>query len=119
MDAIWSSKEAWLVEGPPDQLVLERLVAPNVIALTTSAIGKLQVLFLRRFVRTVNLCLDMDAGGRKGVRSFFKFNAKDFDIRDVKYPRIKPKDTDLGDFWKRVGDEAFKSYFRERVLTTF
>jgi DNA primase len=116
MDAIWSSGEVWLVEGPADQLILERLVAPNVLALTTSALGKLQVLFLRRFVETVNLCLDMDAAGRKGVRQFFKFNAGDFDLRDVKYPRVKPKDKDLGDFWKRVGDEAFKKYFREKVL---
>ncbi len=119
MDAIWSSREVWLVEGGPDQLILERLVAPNVIALTTSAIGKLQLLFLRRFVRIVNLCLDIDAGGRKGVRSFFRFNAADFDTRDVRYPRVKPEDTDLSDFWKRVGDERFRDYFREKVLATF
>lgn len=119
MDAIWSSREVWLVEGPTDQLILERLVVPNVVAITTSAISKLQALFLQRFVRTVNLCLDMDAAGRKGVRSFFKYNVGDFDIRDVKYPRIAPKDTDLGDFWKRVGDDRFTEYFQDKVLATF
>jgi len=118
MDAIWASKEVWLVEGSADQLIFERLVAPNVLALTTSTIGKFQVLFLHRFVRTVNLCLDLDAAGRQGVVKFFRFNAGNFDIRDVRYPRVGPKDKDLGDFWKRVGDEVFRSYFREKVLTT-
>lgn len=119
MDLIWSSKEVWLVEGPTDQLIFERLVTPNVVALTTSAVSKLHSLFLQRFVKTVNFCLDMDAAGRKGVKSFFKYSTGDFDIRDVKYPRVRPKDTDLGDFWKGVGDVAFTKYFQDNVLATF
>ena len=99
-----------------DQLVFERLAYSNVIALTTSAVGKDQARFLRRFVDRVNLCLDDDQGGRKGIRSFFKWQLKDFkDVRDVRYPLVRPGDKDLGDFWKRVGDDQFSAYFREQA----
>lgn len=119
IESIWSRREAWMVEGPFDHLILERLVAPNVVGLTTSSPSRAQTLFLARFAETVNSCLDMDAAGRKGFRSFFKYNYGKFAIRDVDYPRVRSKDKDLGDFWKAVGDDAFRRYFRERVISRF
>lgn len=120
MESIWATKEVFIVEGPGDSLILDRLVAPNVLALTTSAVNKQQVQFLRRFVHTVNLCLDLDRAGRDGVASFIKYNGEGFRVRDVKYPRIVPdKDKDPGDYWKKVGDQRFSEYFRKNVLSTF
>lgn len=119
MQQIWTSHEVWIVEGPFDQLILERLVTNNVIAITTSAPGKEQTRFLRRFVRTVNSCLDRDTAGRKGFRSFVKWNSDHFTIRDIEYPRVNTKDKDLGDFWKSVGDDRFQSHFKNNVISTF
>lgn len=118
IESIWDTKEVWLVEGPADQLIMERLVAPNVLALTTNSVGKLQAKFLRRFVRRVNLCLDLDQAGREGVRSFRERFGNDFDIRDIKYPKINGS-KDVGDVWKQLGDHRFRDYFAKSVLSTF
>lgn len=119
IQSIWTSREAWVVEGPFDHLILERLVARNVLGLTTSAPGREQTRFLRRFVDNVNSCLDRDAGGRKGFRSIVKWNSDSFGIRDIEYPRVRPKDKDLGDFWKSVGDDRFRRHFQENVIPRF
>jgi len=113
ISSIWSSKEAWLVEGPGDHLIIERLVVPNVIGITTSSPSIAQVRFLRRFVKRVVLCLDMDSAGRKGVRDFIQHHGSFFDsVVDVKYPCLGPKDKDPGDLWKKVGDSGFARRFR-------
>lgn len=113
ISSIWSSREVWLVEGPGDHLILERLVVPNVLAITTSSPSTAQVRFLKRFVRKVVLCLDMDSAGRSGVRDFHNRYADLFDsILDVRYPCLSSKDKDPGDYWRRVGDEAFIKQFR-------
>jgi len=112
---IWASKEVVLVEGPGDHLIMERLATPNVLALTTSGLSKSQMQFVRRFARRVIMCLDMDEAGRRGVKSFLERNGSGFDVVDVRYPRIGPKDKDPGDYWKRVGDEAFTRYFNKAL----
>lgn len=108
---VWASKEVVLVEGPGDHLIVERLAASNVLGLTTSGLSKSQMRFVRRFVRRVIMCLDMDEAGRKGVKSFIEHAGSGFDVVDVRYPRIGPNDKDPGDYWKRVGDKAFSRYF--------
>lgn len=112
MEAIWESKSIWLVEGPGDQLLIERLVAPNVVALTTAGTSTTQFRFLRRFVRKIYLCLDLDVTGRKATRDFIARNADMFDICSVKYPRLQEKDKDPGDLWKVVGDVSYKRHFQ-------
>jgi DNA primase len=113
LESIWKSKEAILVEGPGDHLIMERLVAPNVLGITTSSPSMAQVRFLRRFVKRVILCLDMDQAGRKGVHDFCLHYGNEFDsILTVKYPCPGPKDKDPGDFWKKVGDSTFSRHFR-------
>jgi DNA primase len=108
---IWATKEIWIVEGPLDQLLFERLVISNVVALTTSALNKQQMKFLLRFVERVNFCLDLDGAGRKGFHKFLEHNNTNrFDIRDIKYPK-RDNDKDPGDFWKRVGDKKFSEHF--------
>ena len=120
MESIWATKEIWIVEGPGDALIIDRLVSPNVVALTTSAVNKLQLKFLRRFVHTINLCLDLDKAGREGVSSFIKYNSENFRIRNVKYPRIDhDKDKDVGDFWKKVGDQRVSQYFQKSIISNF
>ncbi len=115
LEVIWSSSEIWLVEGPFDALILERLLVPNVVALATGAVSPIQARFLRRFVRRVHLCLDLDPTGRKGVHSFFSQYGNHFDVRDHRYPKVKDKDKDLGDLWKTVGDERFIKLMEQTV----
>lgn len=119
VSSIWARKEVFLVEGAPDHLILERLVAPNVLALTTSAPSFDQVRFVRRFASSVNMCLDMDKAGRDGFAAFHERNSSRMNVRDVRYPYHKPKEKDLGDFWKRVGDDAFRQYFLDKIRTEF
>lgn len=108
---IWSSRKVFLVEGPFDELIFERLVLPNVLSITTSSVSKTQTLFLRRFVDEVVMLLDLDTAGREGVHRFKEFHSNEFEITSPGYPRIEDKDKDLGDYWKRVGDERFSKYF--------
>ena len=119
VQSIWARKEVFVVEGAPDHLVFERLVAPNVVALTTSSPSRDQVRFLRRFASSVNMCLDMDKAGRDGFAAFFSRNSSRMKVRDVRYPCQKPKEKDLGDFWKRAGDDAFREYFRQKIESEF
>ncbi len=118
MSSIWARKEVFLVEGAPDHLILERLVAPNVLALTTSAPSFDQVRFIRRFASSVNMCLDSDKAGRDGFSTFFERNSSLMTVRDVRLPKI-PGCKDLGDLWKRVGDDAFRQYFLDKIRTEF
>lgn len=113
---VWTTQSACVVEGPFDQQVMERLVTPAVIALTTSSIGKDLMTFLKRFVKRIYWCGDLDAAGRDGLSSLRQWHGDGFDIVDVNYPRIEPKDKDPGDYWKRVGDKKFAEHFRRIML---
>lgn len=118
LQSIWSSREVFLVEGPTDHLVFERLVSNNVLALTTSSVGQMHFRFLRRFVDVINSCLDQDPAGRTGFRALLESTSSDLLVRDVKYPRLVTGDKDLGDFWKRAGDVAFANHF-SKVIAEF
>ncbi len=119
VSSIWARREVWVVEGAPDHLILERLVSPNVLALTTSAPSRAQVRFILRFASSVNMCLDMDKAGRDGFAAFFERNSSRVTVRDVQYPCRKPKEKDLNDYWKRAGDDAFRQYFLDKIRTEF
>jgi DNA primase len=119
MESIWASREICLVEGPPDQLVVERLVRPDVVALTTAGAGTFQMRFLRRFVKKIYLCLDRDKAGREGTQSLINQCSQDFELVDVKYPCLKDRDKDPGDVWKRVGDQSFRKYFKDMERATW
>lgn len=117
--SIWAKRSVILTEGAFDQLLMERLVAPNVLALTTSTIGRSQAKFLNRFVDVVWWCADLDDAGRKGLKSLVHFHGTGLDIRDVKYPKIKKVSgglcKDPGEIWKKVGDDRFRSIFSELI----
>lgn len=117
VDRIWSSRSVFLVEGPFDQLIFERLVARNVLAMTTNTLSGMQSLFVRRFVERAHLLLDRDAGGRDGAATIGERLGSDVSIRAHQVPKVRPKDKDMNDFWKAVGDEAFASHFRKNVLS--
>ena len=115
MSEIWRRKEVTVVEGPFDQLLFERLVDPAVIALATSSVGLNQVKFFKRFVEKVNLCLDRDEAGRKGVKSFLEYSGSDFDVLNVRYPKLIDKEKDIGDIWRRLGDKPIAKHFKESL----
>jgi len=112
--SIWSTQTAVMVEGPGDHLVYERLVDNNVVALTTSGVSKFQLRFLRRFAKRIVTVLDMDDAGRKGVKSFNDQYGNEFEIVNLKYPVLQ-KEKDIGDLWKRLGDDKFRSYFKRAL----
>jgi len=114
MEHIWSTREVSLVEGPFDQLIFERLVARNVLALTTSVIGRLQSRFLQRFTSNVNMCLDADAPGRDGTRKAAQ-RLEGVNVRDIRCPVVRDGDKDPSDFWKAVGDKKFSEVFKRKM----
>src|SRR5690606_37887206 len=111
---IWSRRSIFITEGPFDSLIFERLVSPNVIALTTSSPGKSQVAFINRFTDSVYSLLDKDKAGKEGLEALFKY-LPDKSIISIDFPTIEKGDKDLGDFWKRVGDDKFRDYFTEKL----
>lgn len=113
---MWGTRSACIVEGPFDQMLIERLVCPWVLALTTSSINRDQMTFLKRFVKRICWCGDLDKAGRDGLEALLHYHGSEFDIVDVKYPRIKDKDKDPGDFWRHVGDRKFAEHFRKAML---
>lgn len=119
LDHIWRNEEIWITEGSFDQLVIERLVAPNVVALTTSSVSTVSLRFIQRFVKTINSCLDLDTGGRRGFKALDEWSQESgILVRDIKYPRIKTANgftKDLGGYWEQVGDVKFARYFQDVV----
>ena len=119
LDYIWKNKEVWLTEGCFDQLILERLITRNVLAITSNSIGRNQARFILRFVNTVYWCSDMDPAGREGFKKLVRFYGDKLDIRDIKYPKIKSSDgrflKDPNDIWKEVGDAKFIKIFENLV----
>ncbi len=113
IESIWQTGEVTLVEGAPDALLYDRLVGPNVLAITTSAVSKLQSRFLKRFVKKVNLCLDLDKAGREGVASFVQYLGPHFSINDIKYKHPSFPCKDFGDIWKKVGDDKFSNFMKK------
>jgi len=111
ISSIWSKKVVWVTEGPFDQLIIERLVDKAAIALTTNVPGVGQTRFLRRFVSTVYVCLDLDKAGRDGVASLTQRLNDVVYVNNIKYPKMRPSDKDVGDLWRRVGDVKFREYF--------
>ena len=116
MSQIWASREVCLVEGPADQLIVERLVRSDVLALTTAGAGAAQLRFLRRFVKRIYLCLDLDKAGRNGTRTFIEQNGDHFDIVSVKYNLSGRTFKDTNDLWRLVGDTAFSRHMKSRLL---
>lgn len=118
INSIWAKRSVILTEGAFDQLLIERLVHPNVLALTTSSIGRSQAKFLHRFVNTVWWCADLDSAGRKGLKTLLDFHGQGLDIRDVKYPKIMVAGKmckDPGEIWRRLGDDKFRSIFTDLI----
>lgn len=116
MHSIWARRSVSIVEGPFDHLVYERLIMPNVLALTTNVVNPHQLRFLRRFVRRVYMCLDRDKAGRSGKDSLIEQIGLDLELIDVPYPKVRNGDKDIGDFWKQVGDDKFVTHFRRVIV---
>lgn len=112
---IWRTGDVWLTEGPFDQLVIERLISPASLAITTSSLSTSQYRMIRRFARRVYICLDLDKSGREGAASIRKHLGESMDIVDVLFASKTSKIKDVNELWKHVGDEGFKKTF-EKVI---
>lgn len=118
INAIWSSKTAFVVEGPFDQLVFERLVSPCVVALTTNAPNTHQSRFFRRFTKKVGLFLDKDKAGRDGADSFEEKMEGGPSVWNFGVD-VKAKDgtrcKDMNEAWKALGDKRFREHFTKII----
>lgn len=112
--SIWNRKSIILVEGPFDHLIMERLISSNVVALVTSAPGKNQTNFIKRFADVVYCCLDNDKAGKDGFASIGRYLSGQNLIK-LNFPSLRKEDKDVGDLWKRVGDSKFKTYFKSQL----
>jgi DNA primase len=110
---MWEKGYVSLVEGPFDHQVFERLVDDSVLAILTSNVSTGQLLFLKRFVDKINLCLDLDDVGVESRNKFIERHGQEFSVLNVKFPKVKPKDKDIGDLWKSVGDRKFSESFQK------
>ncbi len=121
MDTIWSRKKVFVVEGPFDQLVFERLVSPNVVGLTTNTSNTHQTRFFRRFVDEVVTLLDMDEAGRDGVKSMRLKLSDGPVLTETKYAVRSDnggKCKDTNEAWKALGDKRFAKYFTDLIERT-
>jgi DNA primase len=114
---IWSTGEVVLVEGPSDMLVVERLVHPNVLSITTASPNVPQTRFLYRFAKRVYLCLDLDKTGRDSTASFVSKHAykPGFDLRDVDYKYSAHQAKDPNDLWRKLGDDRFSRHMKKAI----
>lgn len=117
VQSIWSSRSIFLAEGPFDQLVFERLVSRNIVAMTTNTLAGRQEAFIQRFVDRAFPLLDRDAGGRDGAAAIEEKIGSSVSVRPFRVPKARPRDKDMNDYWKAVGDDAFAAYFRKNVLS--
>jgi len=118
MDIIWSKRKVFTVEGPFDQLAFERLVARNVIGLTTNTPNAIQTRFFHRFVDWVGLVLDTDKGGRDGAKSFSEKMEGGPVVQDFKIEVKKPaggKCKDANEAWSVLGDRRFAQHFSQMM----
>ena len=109
LQAIWDTRQIYLVEGSFDFFPLQRLY-PNTLCLTSANLSHAQDLFLDRFVNTVFLCLDSDKKGMaaahyiKGHKSVYK----SYIISILPYK-------DVNDAWATLGEQRFSKYVTAQV----
>jgi DNA primase len=106
MEALWRTRTVWIVEGVFDWFPLQRLF-PNTLACTFDTLGWKQIDFVRRYVDTVVLALDMDASGRDGAE-LAQERLRGVEVLTARYPYKDP-----GDFWQKRGEFAFQQHFLE------
>lgn len=109
INSIWNSGEICIVEGPSDQLIVERLFHPNTVALLTNSPSQSQMKCIKRFAKKVYLFLDLDKAGRDGTNSFINRYGFDFNVVSVSYGSYSNDLKDARDLWNKLGDEKFRS----------
>lgn len=110
---IWTTGEVILVEGPSDQLIMERFLNTNVLAITTNSPNINQYKFLLRFTKRVYLCLDLDKAGREGTKNIINKYGSKLDLIDVQYGHQLHRAKDPNDLWKILGDDKFKKHLEK------
>jgi len=98
MDSIWSKKSIIITEGAFDQLIAERYIGRNSVAILTNTLSNNHAKFITRFTDNVVFCLDNDRAGLDGLdRSSYKIKSirKDIEINVVKIKGAK----DLNELW--------------------
>jgi DNA primase len=113
IDHVWKSKSCYFVEGTFDHLVFERLFRRNVLSIMTSSFSESHFTFVKRFLKNVYICFDQDHAGYSGFKKILDRLPPDINVMSVSYPKLDKKGSDLNDFWKKVGDREFTSFFEK------
>ncbi len=116
MPHVWATRTVCLVEGVFDFFPVQR-VLPNTVPTMTASVTSSFLRFLKRNVREIWFCYDMDAAGRDGTHTFIKEHGSKFDrIKAPQLPRLKFADgkltKDPSDVWELLGDERLGVYLK-------
>lgn len=116
MPHIWETRSVYLVEGAFDLFPVQRVV-PGVVATLTARVTDPLLRVLRRLVGRIWVGYDADDTGRRVTARFVKSHGREFDVRDIRYPRVPMVGTtkltkDPGDIWETWGDARFQEYLR-------
>lgn len=113
MHRIWKGADIWIVEGVFDLFALEHILPDcAIIGVGPAHLNFKHLEFLRRWKNHVNLCLDQDDAGRRGMKKAFEdLQRWKISCRMVAYGKTGD---DPGAIWTRGGvkslQESFKLY---------
>jgi DNA primase len=103
---IWDTGKVLLVEGIFDIFPAQRSF-PFVLCTGTANVSKLQITFLKRYVKHVMVMFDNDEFGDKFWREFSFEHKKQFErLTQVTYHGKDPSDS-----WERLGEDRFQEQF--------
>jgi DNA primase len=115
---IWRTGSIHFVEGTFDHFPVQRH-DPTAVATLTARVVESLIWFMRRTCKRVVVGYDNDPTGRRGAESFRKVYGAEFEVVDLKYPKIplsNGKTTkDPGDIWELWGDKRFGAFLSEHV----
>lgn len=114
LEEIFRTEEVFLTEGTFDTVTFS-LWKPNVLGLMTNKISVQQMLFLRRYVKRIYLCLDADKQGLKQQKYVLEDLSKQgFHAKRFPYLTGSDKVKDANDFLKMYGRERLMREFSLR-----
>lgn len=115
---IWNTGRVTLVEGNFDLFPIQRH-DPTTVATLTARVVEPLLWFLRRVCKCVVFGYDADETGRKGVANFRKFFHRDFEIHDLRFPRLPMVNgkltKDPNELWELWGDIRFGEFLRQQT----
>ena len=98
--AISKSGEVYIVEGQMDTITLHQAGIENAVGISGTALTAEHIVILKRFTKTIYLCLDSDAAGVKATFASIETLAnQDIEVRIIQIPNGKDPDEYIKSGW--------------------